>query len=30
MIKYSKEALDEALLQAQSNDISMRTKGIPR
>ncbi|UTC67004.1 MULTISPECIES: hypothetical protein [unclassified Treponema] len=28
MIKYSKEALDEALLQAQSNDISMRTKGI--
>ena len=28
MAKYSKEALDEALLQAQSSDISMKTKGI--
>ena len=28
MVKYSKEALDEALLQAQSSDISMKTKGI--
>ena len=28
MTKYSKEALDEALLQAQSSDISMKTKGI--
>ena len=28
MAKYSKEALDEALLQAQSSDISMRRKGI--
>ena len=28
MAEYSKEALDEALLQAQSSDISMKTKGI--
>ena len=28
MVKYSKEALDEALLQSQSADIKERIKGI--